>query len=172
MKASLLRMIFGAQALIAIGLTVTAVIAGEWLRLQACPLCIFQRLVYLLIAFFTFCGVLIPAGYRLWSGLVGLLAVGGAATAGYQSWLQYMPDASRECGLSEPTLLEQLVNWLGTLWPQLFMATGFCSSKEWEIFGLSMANWSGIGFLGFLAVSVYLLSCAMPAADRPHQRRF
>ncbi|HPP47593.1 MAG TPA: disulfide bond formation protein B [Accumulibacter sp.] len=159
MKPLLVRALFGCQALAAVALTVTAVVAGEWLRLQACPLCIFQRLVYLLIAFIALGGVVLPACYRLWSGLVGLLAVGGAATAGYQSWLQFMPDPSRECGFSEPTLLEQLVNWLGMLWPKLFMATGFCSSKEWEIFGLSMANWSEIGFLGFLAVSVWLLSC-------------
>lgn len=172
MKLRILRAIFGGLASVAIGLVVTAVVAGEWLRLQACPLCIFQRLVYLLIAFVALCGVLLPAAQRLWSGLLGLLAVGGAATAGYQSWLQYLPDASRECGLSEPTLLEQLVNWLGTLWPQLFMATGFCSSKEWEIFGLSLAIWSGIGFLAFLAVSVCMLSFNLSSSQPPRHVPF
>jgi len=27
------------------------------------------------------------------------------------------------------------------------MATGFCSSKEWTLAGLSMANWSVLTFL-------------------------
>lgn len=166
-KSSVLRAIFGGLATFAVGLTATAVIAGEWLRLQACPLCIFQRLLYLLIAFLALAGVLLPVWSRLWSGLIGLLAVSGVATAAYQSWLQYAPEASRECGLGEPTLIEQLVNWLGMLWPKLFMATGFCSSKEWEIFGLSMANWSGLGFLGILIVSVGLLNCRSAPADFP-----
>ena len=79
MKPSVLRVIFGGLALFAVALTAAAVVAGEWLRLQACPLCIFQRLVYLLIAFFALAGVLLPVWSRLWSGLIGLLAVSGVA---------------------------------------------------------------------------------------------
>jgi disulfide bond formation protein DsbB len=42
----------------------------------------------------------------------------------------------------EPTLIEQIVDWFGVRWPAMFMATGFCSSKDWLFLGLSMANWS------------------------------
>jgi hypothetical protein len=36
-----------------------------------------------------------------------------------------------ECGFGEPNLIEQIVDWFGVLWPAMFMATGFCSSKDW-----------------------------------------
>ena len=42
-------------------------------------------------------------------------------------------------------------------WPTMFMATGFCSSKEWVFLGLSIANWSAFGFAAFFGVAVWLL---------------
>ncbi|MDX9943648.1 MAG: disulfide bond formation protein B [Azonexus sp.] len=39
-------------------------------------------------------------------------------------------------------------------WPGLFLATGFCTSKEWVFLGMSMANWS---FLLFAAIVAYAL---------------
>jgi disulfide bond formation protein DsbB len=87
----------------------------------------------------------------------GLTAAGGVATAAYQSWLQYLPEVSMECGFGEPTVIEQIVDWFGVRWPAMFMATGFCSSKDWLFLGLSMANWSVVCFLAFLAAAVWLL---------------
>jgi len=42
-------------------------------------------------------------------------------------------------------------------WPTLFLATGFCASRDWELFGLSIANWSVVAFVGFAAISIWLL---------------
>ncbi|HPT51605.1 MAG TPA: disulfide bond formation protein B [Accumulibacter sp.] len=144
-----LRAGFGLLATAAVAMTAVAVLAGEWLRLQACPLCIFQRVLYLAIAVVAIVGVLLPAGHRFLGVSIALLSIGGVATAGYQSWLQLAPDTSMACGAGEPNVIEQVVDWLGMRWPRLFMATGFCSSKEWVVLGLSMANWSGLGFLAF-----------------------
>jgi disulfide bond formation protein DsbB len=152
-----LRAGFALLALSALGLTGAGWLIGEWMKLQACPLCIFQRLLYLLLALLALCGVLLPRWGRVWSALLGLTAAGGLATAAYQSWLQYLPEASRECGFGEPTLIERIVDWFGVRWPELFMATGFCSSKDWVFLGLSMANWSCLAFLAFLVVAGMLL---------------
>ena len=157
-----LRACFGLVALAAFGLTAAGLLIGEMMNLQPCPLCIFQRLVYLLIGCLAVVGALLPGWGRLWAALLGLTAVGGLATAGYQSWLQYLPTASMECGFGEPTLIEQIVDWFGVLWPAVFMATGFCSSKDWMFLGLSMANWSGLCFLAFAIVAGSML--AKPAA--------
>ena len=153
---------FGLVALAAFGLTAAGLLIGEAMNLQPCPLCIFQRLLYLLIGCLAVVGALVPSWGRLWAALLGLTAVGGLATAGYQSWLQYLPTASMECGFGEPTLIEQIVDWFGVLWPAVFMATGFCSSKDWMFLGLSMANWSGLCFLAFAIVAGSML--AKPAA--------
>ncbi|WP_291993056.1 disulfide bond formation protein B [Candidatus Accumulibacter sp. ACC003] len=153
-----LRSRFALLALAALGLTAAGVVIGEMMRLQPCPLCIFQRLLYLLLALFAVCGVLSPGYGRLWGVLAGLTAAGGLATAAYQSWLQFYPDAGGlACGFGEPTLIEQIVDWFGVRWPELFMATGFCSSKDWLFLGLSMANWSALVFLAFIAAAVHLV---------------
>jgi len=84
----------------------------------------------------------------LWSALIAALALGGVAVAGYQTWMQAFPHLVTECGYSDPSLIERLVDWLGMQWPGLFLATGFCTSREWEFLGLSMANWSLVVFFG------------------------
>jgi disulfide bond formation protein DsbB len=139
---------------------------GEWMKLQPCPLCIFQRLLYLLIALLALAGVLLPAGPPV-GRAARLTAAGGLATAAYQSWLQYLPEASMECGFGEPTVIEQIVDWFGVRWPAMFMATGFCSSKDWVFLGLSMANWSGSVFSPFWRCGGnWLATFFWPAARR------
>ena len=161
-----LRARFGLVALAAFGLTAAGLLIGEVMNLQPCPLCIFQRLLYLLIGCLAVVGALLPGWGRLWAAPLGLTAVGGLATAGYQSWLQYFPTASMECGFGEPTLIEQIVDWFGVLWPAVFMATGFCSSKDWMFLGLSMANWSGLCFLAFAIVAGSMLAKSAAAGVR------
>lgn len=145
------------MAISSAGLVAAGLVIGELFRLQPCPLCIFQRVLYILLTFFALSGWAMPAGRKMWSGLAWLTAGGGLSTALYQSWLQLAPDVSRECGFGEPTLIERLVDWLGMQWPAMFMATGFCSSKDWLFLGLSMANWSAVCFSGFLLLSAWLL---------------
>jgi disulfide bond formation protein DsbB len=41
-------------------------------------------------------------------------------------------------------------------WPSLFLATGFCTSRDWIFLGLSMANWSVIVFAGIVAYAALL----------------
>ncbi|MCM8614143.1 disulfide bond formation protein B [Accumulibacter sp.] len=141
----------------AIGLTLAGWAIGEIMRLQPCPLCIFQRLLFLAIALLALIGALLPAATRVSSILLAVVAAGGVTTAAYQSWLQYLPQEGMECGFGEPTLIERIVDWFGALWPQMFLATGFCSSKDWILLGLSMANWSGLCFIGFLAAAAVML---------------
>lgn len=147
----------GLMAISSAGLVISGFIIGELYKLHPCPLCIFQRLLYIVVAIFALVGVALPRWHRGWAALTGLTAAGGIATALYQSWLQLAPEVSKACGFGEPTLIEQLVDWLGMQWPTLFMATGFCSSKEWVFLGLSMANWSILCFAGLLLLSAWLL---------------
>jgi disulfide bond formation protein DsbB len=151
------RSIFAVLATASIAMLASALIIGELARLQPCHLCNFQRLLYMVLAFFALCGVALPGWCRLWSVLVALAAGGGVATALEQSWMQYAPQQAIECGFGDPTLSEQLINWLGVQWPAMFMVTGFCTNKEWVFFGLSLANWSGVCFLMLLAGALWLL---------------
>lgn len=148
------RAAFALIALAAAGLIGSGLIIGELMRLNPCPLCIFQRVLYLLVAFWALCGTIVPGPRKTWGLLVAATALGGLVTAVYQSWLQLNPEVAVACGYGEPNLIEQLVDWLGMQWPFMFMATGFCTSKE-SILGLSMANWSIPCFLAFLIAGLW-----------------
>lgn len=148
---------FATLALGMLGLVVFALGLQQMLRLAPCPFCIFQRLLYIVIGLVALGGTLLPAGRLLWAGLIAALAAGGAAVAGYQTWMQAFPYLATECGYSDPTLIERLVDWLGMQWPGLFLATGFCTSREWEFLGLSMANWSFLIFAGIVGYAVLLM---------------
>jgi disulfide bond formation protein DsbB len=137
------------------GLVGSGLVIGELMRLNPCPLCIFQRILYLAVAGVALFGALAPAGRRVWGALIALISAGGLATALYQSWMQLYPESATQCGFGEPTLIEKLVDWLGMQWPFMFMATGFCTSTDY-ILGLTMANWSILCFSGFLLAAVWV----------------
>ncbi len=141
----------GAFGLVAVGLEMQAL-----LRLSPCPLCIFQRLLYLLIGVLALAGWLLPLAREVWAGLIVATGLGGAAVAAYQSWMQAFPHLATECGYAEPNAIERLVDLLGMQWPSLFLATGFCTSRDWEFLGMSMANWSVFVFAGMAIFAGWL----------------
>ena len=101
-------------------------------RLAPCPMCIFQRVLYLVIGGLALLGFLLPVARLAWAGLIGLLALLGVGVAAYQTWMQAFPTLATECGYAEPNLMERLVDWLGMQWPSMFLATGFCASRDWS----------------------------------------
>jgi len=143
----------GCFGLVAIGMELQTL-----LRLAPCPFCIFQRLLYLVIGGLALLGFLWPVLRLAWAGLIGLLALLGAAVAGYQTWMQAFPELATECGYAEPNVIERFVDWLGMQWPSMFLATGFCTSREWVFLGLSMANWSLLIFVGIVGYAVVFLT--------------
>ena len=147
---------FAALALGALGLVAASLELQHQLRLAPCPLCIFQRLLYMVVGLVALAGVLLPGRRLLWSALIAALASGGVAVAGYQTWMQAFPLLATECGYSDSNAIERLVDWLGMQWPSLFLATGFCTSREWEFLGLSMANWSLLVFAGIVGYAALL----------------
>ncbi|MFC5300382.1 disulfide bond formation protein B [Azospira restricta] len=149
------RAAFALIALASAGLVAAGLVIGELMRLNPCPLCIFQRVLYLLVAFWALCGVAAPGARKTWGLLIALTAAGGLATAGYQTWMQLYPELAVQCGYGEMNPIEKLVDWLGMQWPFMFMATGFCTSKE-SILGLTMANWSIPLFFTFLVAGLWV----------------
>lgn len=141
----------GSWGLVGVGMELQAL-----LRLSPCPLCIFQRLLYLVLGALALFGLFWPRGRRLLAGAIMAIATGGFATAAYQTWMQAFPHLAPECSFTDPNAIERLVDQLGMLWPSLFLATGFCTSREWEFLSLSMANWSMLIFAGIAALAAWL----------------
>ncbi len=148
------------------GLVMASILLTVWLKLNPCHLCIFQRLLFMLLA--VACGV---AAWRPQGQLLGLpvaiMALIGTDVAAYQSWLQVQTTGSISCVGGEPGLIERLVEWLGERLPELFLATGYCEDVELVIFGLSLANWALVTFVGFLALSIVTMRRSA-FATQPH----
>jgi disulfide bond formation protein DsbB len=149
------RQIWLLLAGIGAALVVSSLVLTSWQNLHPCHLCIFQRLLYLLLAGVGLgAGLLSPRPATRWVGFLALpLAAGGLLVAGYQSWLQAQPAGSVSCVGGDPSLIERVVEWLGQLQPELFLATGFCADVEMTLMKLSLANWSAIGFAACLALA-------------------
>lgn len=158
MRAWFATLGLGCLGLVAVGMELQTL-----LRLAPCPLCIFQRLLYIVIGIIGLLGFIWPAGRMLWAVLAGGLGVFGFGVAAYQTWMQAFPDLAPECSFTDPNAIERLVDWLGMEWPSMFLATGFCTSRDWEFLGLSMANWSVVIFAGIVVYAALLFRQKQPA---------
>jgi protein dithiol:quinone oxidoreductase len=147
---------FSALALGCCGLVAAGLGLQAQLHLAPCPLCIFQRVLYLAISLLALGGFVLPLVKGLWAALIAAVAALGIGVAGYQTWMQAFPQFAHECSYTDPDLIERLVDWLGMQVPSLFLATGFCATRDWEFLGLSMANWSLLVFAG-IAAGVFLI---------------
>lgn len=152
------RVVWLVTAAAAAAAVLASLVLTAWLALAPCHLCIFQRLLFMLIAGLGLLAALTRGLVQgLAGGLIALAAVAGAASAGYQSWLQEQPPDSISCIGGQPGLIERLVEWLGQQAPALFLATGFCEEKELLILGLSLANWALLCFLLALVAAWWAL---------------
>jgi len=126
--------------------------------LDPCPLCITQRLFYLIIGVVSFLALLFfksPRGQQVFAALFVLSSIGGLATAGRQVWLQHLPkDQVPECGLGLYYWLEN-EPFMQTL-ALLFKGDGNCAEVQWQFLGLSIGEWSLAWFVGFFLLGVYL----------------
>ncbi|MGQ7844582.1 disulfide bond formation protein B [Granulosicoccus sp. 3-233] len=141
-----------------IGLMSYAIYAERVLYLDPCPLCITQRLFYILIGLLALIGLLtVPRRgvQRVLAALMAMCAVGGIITAGRQVWLQHLPpEKVPECG---PGLSYWMENepWLQTL-SLLFKGDGNCAEVHWRFMGFSMGEWSLAWFVGLLVIALVL----------------
>lgn len=153
------RLAFALIAAVIAALYGYALYAQHVLGLIPCPLCMTQRLFYALAGVAALLAALHNPGYRgrqLYAGLVALAALGGAAVAGRQVWLQHLPpEQVPACGPSLEYMLETMPfrNVLQTL----LQGDGNCAIIDWTFLGLSMAEWSLIWFIGILLAGLVLM---------------
>jgi protein dithiol:quinone oxidoreductase len=130
--------------------------------LEPCPLCLVQRAFF--YAVMAVCVVAaLHGGWQIFYGiLAALFAVGGAAAASRQVWLQHLPaDKVPQCG---PDLFFMLENFpLSRTLSTLFSGTGECAVVDWTFLGLSIAERS---LLWFVALALYLFWIAVAGKRR------
>lgn len=159
MNPKAFRLIFLVMGLGALGsVAFAAVYLQGMLHLLPCPMCVVQRIAFsaagLLALAAAVHGPRSRGGQQAYAGLIGLLALGGLASAGRQIWLTYFPQ-SFDCGISpEEAFLNSLP--MARWWPAMFAAEGDCAAVKWRFLGLSIPELSAIAFALILAFSVWL----------------
>jgi len=125
------------------GLMGFALFAQHVLLLDPCPLCVFQRVAVISIGLIFLVAALhnpSGAGRIVYSLLLALAAIAGAAVAGRHAWLQQLPpDQVPSCGPGLDYMLDTLpfTEVLSTV----FKGSGECAEIVWQFLGLSMPAW-------------------------------
>jgi disulfide bond formation protein DsbB len=144
-------------AFLACASIVTAAVCLEQVVGSApCPLCLVQRMLFLACA--TVCLVAVlhrpsRSGWRVYSGVLLVAALLGAAIAGRQVWLQASPPENLGACLDNLRYLLETQPYVKVL-GLVFAGSAGCSEITWSLFGISMPEWS---LLAFAAMSLFAL---------------
>lgn len=126
------------------------------LHLEPCPLCIFQRVALIALAFVFLLAFAFSKEGRsrlVFAGLIDLVALIGAAIAGWHVWIQNLPpEQVPECGPGLEYMLD--VFPLTDTIRMVFTGSGECANVDWSLLGLSMPAWVLIAFIGLGAAGV------------------
>jgi protein dithiol:quinone oxidoreductase len=127
--------------------------------LEPCPMCILQRICYIVIVLVSLAGAVHGPRLRavyVYGSLTALTAMVGGGVAGRQVWLQHLPpDRVPECGPGLEFMLE--VYPLAEVIKKAFVGTGECAQVQWTFLGLSIAEWSLVCFFSiFVAYITYM----------------
>lgn len=112
------------------------------MNMLPCPLCVIQRYIFLGIALFCLVGA--TSGIPKVVAALGLLgSIGGMGVAGKHLYILAHPGLS--CGIDP---METALNKIATAkyLPFMFRADGLCEDATAPFFGLSIPQWSFVGF--------------------------
>ncbi len=147
-----------AGALVCAGLLGTGLFFQHVMKLDPCPLCIFQRVVFLtLMVIFLVAAAHGPgrvAAY-VYAALLAVVAAVGAGIAGRQMWLQHLPaDLIPECGPGLDFMLRKYS--IAAVLEKVLKGSGECADPAWIFMGLSIAGWALVWFVLFAVLGVFL----------------
>lgn len=134
--------------LVCTGLLGFALYAEYELGMTPCPLCIFQRIAFLVMGLFFLLGALHAPRWQgrwVYTGLVLAGAAGGIVTATRHLWLQTLPpDQVPSCGPGLGYMLDAFP--FAKMLKLVFTGSGECAKVE-PILGLPMPAWSLLWFV-------------------------
>ncbi len=158
-----------------LGLVLFAIVAMVFARgyleamlgLEACPLCMTQRLfVMMWAAFALLAAIHNPGGWgrRVYAGLCAASAYSGGLVAARHVWLQHLPeDQVPACGPSLEYMLENFP-FSETL-SLVLMGDGNCAETVWTFLGLSIPEQTLVLFCVTILVCLWQAVRYIPNAD-------
>jgi disulfide bond formation protein DsbB len=128
------------------------------LRLEPCPLCIFQRVGIAVVGLIFLLAALhhpSASGARTYSALIALAALGTLAVAARHLYIQHLPEGSvPTCGASLEFMWK--IFSPAEVIRKVLTGSGECGKVTWTFLSLSMPAWvaiaaAGLGALGLVA---------------------
>jgi len=146
------RLLFGAAVVLPVLAVCAALVSQHMFRMEPCPWCVLQRVIFLAVALAALPGLLSTLRpVRLGStALVVVLAACGVAAA---LWQHFVAAASASCNM---TLADKIVGGLGLDgWqPEVFEARASCADAAVNLFGLPYEFWSLGLFIALAAMAI------------------
>ncbi len=137
-----------------------------YLELEACPLCIMQRVVYIGLALLFLIAFLHNPGWlgeKIYAGLVVISALTGAGVSAWHVRLQHLPeDQVPLCGPGLEYMME--VFSFTEMLQQVFQGSGECADVLWQFLGLSIPGWTLVSFLVVVVYGVGILFTKKPVS--------
>jgi len=116
--------------------------------LEPCPLCVFQRVAFIVIALLALIGAIHNPQKlfeRIYTGLMLIASLCGAGIAGRQIWLQHLPeDKVPECGPGLEYMLDAFP--FTDALRMVLSGSGECAEVQWTFLSFSIAEWSIVCF--------------------------
>ncbi len=122
---------------------------------EPCPLCIFQRISFIVIGLICLVAAAHnPAyiGHKIYGTLIAIAALFGLGLAIRHSWLQHNPPEFVECGGGLEYWLETLPT--NKVVEKILQGTGECTDVVWKFMGLSIPEWTAIMYFGFTLFAI------------------
>ena len=128
-------------------------------HLEPCPLCISQRIVFMVLGVLFLIAAFVPPATILKKALTALQVLTtfvGAGVAIRHWYLQANKESMiADCGVGFDYMFENFP--LEKAFKLLFRGTGDCAAIDWTLLGLTLPQLALISFVGFALYSIYLL---------------
>ena len=140
------------SGIISILLVILSVIIQEIFNLEPCPLCITQRVIFLIsgITFLIF--YFKPINKIIELSILGMINLIGLIFAIRHVLIQRkVINIPAECGIDLEYMFDNFP--LREVFELIFRGTGDCSEIDWSFLGLTIPEWSAIWFLILMAMT-------------------
>jgi protein dithiol:quinone oxidoreductase len=147
------RLAYWLGFVVSFGLVALALVIQTRYQLEPCPLCISQRIVFMVIGALFLAAAIQNSSkvffVKAYALLQMLAALGGAGVAIRHWWLQVHKDEMLvDCGVGFDYMFENFP--LEKALTLVFKGTGDCAAIDWTFLGFSIPQLALISFVGFV----------------------
>ena len=146
-------------AIIAFVMIISALAIQLTFNLEPCPLCITQRIIFIVIGALFILFALLPSNnpYIKLSHLISIIAAGlvGVIFSIRHIMIQAkIIEIPAECGIDLDYMFENFP--LTEAVNLLFKGTGDCSEIDWTLFGVTLPQMALLGYIFFITYTIYI----------------